>query len=59
MELDSCEVQRADGGAILVRVHSDDSCGRALPDAVFTFRNGDPQYEFWLGRLPEDDSADH
>jgi hypothetical protein len=22
-----------------------------LPDAVFSFRNGDPQYAYWLARL--------
>jgi hypothetical protein len=25
--------------------------GRQLPDAVFTFRPGDPQYEYWQQQL--------
>ena len=42
--------QRPDG-AILVRMHSRDASGDALPDAVFTFRAGDPQYELWEARF--------
>lgn len=45
--LDSCDVQRRSDGAVLVRVHSHDRQGRQLPDAVFTFRVGDPQYGYW------------
>ena len=55
MDLDSCDVEHRGDGAILVRVHSDNKNGRRLPDAVFTFRSGDPQYEYWLGRLSEND----
>jgi hypothetical protein len=43
--------RRADG-AILVRVPS--SLGgdpSRLPDAVFAFRDGDPQYSIWAERL--------
>ncbi len=43
----SWEVERRNDGAVLVRVHSRDRQGRRLPDAVFTFRLGDPQYGFW------------
>jgi hypothetical protein len=39
--------QRADG-AIVVRVRSADS---RLPDAVFSFRCGDPQYARWQREL--------
>jgi len=42
--------QRRDG-AILVRVRSEGSEGSRLPDAVFSFRCGDPQYSYWLARL--------
>lgn len=42
--------QRGDG-AILVRVRSEGDEGSRLPDAVFSFRCGDPQYSYWLGRL--------
>lgn len=43
-------VRRADG-AVLVRVPSRVVDGRALPDAVFAFRSGDPQYSFWDAQL--------
>jgi hypothetical protein len=44
---DSWEIERRSDGALLVRVHSPQREGRQLPDAVFTFRAGDPQYSFW------------
>ena len=47
----SCDVERRGDGAILVRVHSRDKRGQPLPDAVFTFRCGDPQYEYWRSML--------
>jgi hypothetical protein len=43
----SWQVERRADGAILVRVPSWDRAGRPLPDAVFSFRNGDPQYLRW------------
>jgi len=50
------EVERRNDGAVLVRVHSADRYGRPLPDAVFAFRVGDPQYDYWdrlaTGRRP-------
>jgi hypothetical protein len=42
--------KRADG-AIVVRVQSEGQEGSRLPDAVFSFRCGDPQYAYWLSRL--------
>ncbi|NLX99384.1 MAG: hypothetical protein GXY83_24875 [Rhodopirellula sp.] len=47
MELDLCDIERRSDGALLVRVRSSQKNGRRLPDAVFTFRRGDPQYEYW------------
>ncbi len=47
MRPDSWDLERRGDGAILVRVHSNDRNGQPLPDAVFTFRNGDPQFEYW------------
>ncbi len=44
--------QRRDG-AIVVRVKSAGSERSRLPDAVFSFRCGDPQYAYWLRRLGE------
>jgi hypothetical protein len=43
----SCDVQRRSDGSILVRVRSAEWNGRQLPDAVFTFRHGDPQFNYW------------
>jgi hypothetical protein len=42
--------QRSDG-AVLVRVRSAGTGKDRLPDAVFAFRCGDPQYAYWLARL--------
>jgi hypothetical protein len=52
-QLDFCDIQRRSDGAVLVRVHSCDRQGRQLPDAVFTFRSGDPQYDYWAKQLRE------
>ncbi|MEI6240372.1 MAG: hypothetical protein WCR51_08275 [Planctomycetia bacterium] len=41
--------KRADG-AIVVRVRSAGDDRTRLPDAVFSFRCGDPQYAYWLAR---------
>lgn len=46
-QLDSWDLQRRSDGAVLVRVHSCDRQGQQLPDAVFAFRLGDPQYDYW------------
>jgi len=37
---------RADG-AVIVRVPSCDRLGRPLPEAVFAFEPGSPQYLYW------------
>ena len=50
MAPDACDAERYGDGTVLVRVHSRDRNGRKLPDAVFTFRLGDPQYAYWVGR---------
>jgi len=43
--------QRADGTVVVrVRSESSDASGASLPDAVFSFRNGDPQYSYWVRR---------
>ncbi len=55
---DSWDVQRRSDGAVLVRVHSCDRQGRQLPDAVFTFRMGDPQYDFWDQQARKSVAAD-
>jgi len=43
----SLHIERRADGAVLVRVPSRVTDGRALPDAVFAFRAGDPQYAYW------------
>lgn len=48
---ESCDIQRRSDGSVLVRVPSRDRKGRQLPDAVFTFRVGDPQYDYWERQL--------
>ena len=42
-----CYLEQRPDGAIVVRVPSRAATGRALPDAVFAFRAGDPQFAFW------------
>lgn len=58
MERHSVEVQQRGDGAVLVRMHSRDSGGQPLPDAVFTFRRGDPQYEYWYAKCQEQNAAE-
>ena len=47
----SWDVEPAGNDAVLVRVHSRNRQGRRLPDAVFTFRKGEPQYDYWQRQL--------
>lgn len=44
-------IEKRDDGSIVVRVRSEGPEESRLPDAVFSFRNGDPQYAYWLSRL--------
>ncbi len=50
-KLRSWDVERASDNVVLVRVHSCSRQGRRLPDAVFTFRKGEPQYDYWQRQL--------
>ncbi len=50
-ELQSWDIERRADGAVVVRVHSRNPDGCELPDAVFTFRKGDPQYDYWAQQL--------
>jgi hypothetical protein len=51
-------LRRGNDGVVFVRVRSAKTVSdRPLPDAVFTFRPGDPQYEFWSQRLEDEESA--
>jgi hypothetical protein len=57
MNLDSYSVERRNDGAVIVRVASRDRGRDTLPDAVFTFRDGDPQYQYWEQVLCERQAA--
>jgi hypothetical protein len=48
---DRLSIEKRADGSIVVRVRSAGPEGVRLPDAVFSFRCGDPQYAYWLGRL--------
>jgi hypothetical protein len=51
--VESLDVELGSNGAVLVRVHSRCGSRDKLPDAVFTFRVGDPQYDHWKRMLDE------
>jgi len=48
---DRLSIEQRSDGAVVVRVQSEGPEGSRLPDAVFSFRCGDPQYAYWLDRL--------
>jgi hypothetical protein len=50
---DRITIEQRRDGAIVVRVKSEGPEPSRLPDAVFSFRCGDPQYAYWLRRLGE------
>lgn len=47
------KIERRSDGVLLVRIPSERRNGVALPDAVFSFRAGDPQYKKWEERYLE------
>ena len=53
MDAESCQLERRADGTVLVRVPSRSRGGETTPDAVFAFRQGDPQYSYWEQRLRE------
>ncbi len=53
MEDNAWQVERRSDGAVVVRVRSAERNGRHLPDAVFAFHAGDPQYAYWEQKLQE------
>jgi hypothetical protein len=44
-------LERRPDGAVLVRVRSRSNNGHTLPEAVFAFRAGDPQFHYWDQQL--------
>jgi hypothetical protein len=55
-EQPACQVERRGDNALIVRVRSRNTAGPAIPDAVFSFRAGDPQYKVWEQRLREQET---
>lgn len=53
MEAGGWKVERRSDGAVVVRVPSLKRESHGLPDAVFAFCFGDPQYSYWERRLRE------
>jgi hypothetical protein len=53
----ACQVERRNDGAVLVRVRSQQTGSQSIPDAVFAFRRGDPQYRYWEERLREQETT--
>ncbi len=47
----SYSLERRPDGAVLVRVRSGSTGGGNLPEAVFAFRTGDPQFPYWDEQL--------
>jgi hypothetical protein len=57
LECDVWFVERRNDGALLVRVSSRPRHGNRLPEAVFSFRSGDPQYGYWEQRFREQQTS--
>ncbi len=56
-----CQVELRPDGVVLVRVPPANlSLADFLPDAVFSFRAGDPQYGYWRARwcMQSDEAED-
>ena len=53
MNPESYVVERPNRTVLIVRMRSQARDGRQLPDARFTFRYGDPQYDLWERRYWE------
>ncbi|MEO1990882.1 MAG: hypothetical protein ABGW78_03045 [Pirellulales bacterium] len=47
---DRLTIEQRKDGTLVVRVRSTGTEDERLPDAVFSFRCGDPQYSYWLSR---------
>lgn len=50
---DAFLLERRSDGAVVVRIPSRRDVAAPLPDAVFTFREGDPQWDFWHRQMAE------
>jgi hypothetical protein len=50
MTISRCTIEMSRNHSLRVRIPSKPFRGVPLPEAVFTFRVGDPQYEYWRQR---------
>lgn len=53
MNPESYVIERPNRAVLIVRMRSNPRDARRLPDASFTFRYGDPQYDLWERRYWE------
>lgn len=53
LDANGWKLERRSDGAVVVRVPSRKRESHGLPDAVFAFCFGDPQYSYWEQRLRE------
>jgi len=53
MASESYHIELRPGNVLLVRIPSPPFRGHPMPDAVFTFHVGDPQYDLWAKRYEE------
>jgi len=51
MDEDCILIESRSEGLLIVRVRSRQNTDNPLPDAVFSFRPGDPQYQQWERRM--------
>jgi hypothetical protein len=49
-DVQQLHIERRLDGSLVVRVRSRERADATLPDAVFSFRAGDPQFDLWLQR---------
>jgi hypothetical protein len=53
MTVPEWKIERRANGVLIVRIPSKNRRGQPLPDAVFSFRAGDPQYTLWEERYKQ------
>ena len=49
-DLKNTTIEKREDEVLIVRVRSTDAHSQPLPDAVFSFRPRDPQYDIWNRR---------
>jgi len=56
MTITRWKIERRESGVLVVRIPSEPRNGEVLPDAAFSFRAGDPQYQLWEQRWREQET---